>query len=141
MSSTSPQKKPRPAKSPPANVDPVDAASSLSFEEALAALAEVVEQLEQGDLGLSESLASYEQGVKLLKHCYCQLEAAERRVEMLKGFDAQGNAIVASFDEQAMSLEEKAASRGSRRSAQRAAPDRPLDSSGDDAVDDSSGLF
>jgi exodeoxyribonuclease VII small subunit len=113
----------------------------LSFEEALTALARVVEQLEQGELGLSESLASYEQGVKLLKHCYGQLEAAERRVELLKGFDADGNAIVASFDEQAMSLEAKAAARGSRRGIRRADPAPPSGPPGIDGVDDLPGLF
>jgi exodeoxyribonuclease VII small subunit len=103
-----------------------------SFEEALAALAEVVEQLEQGELGLSDSLARYEQGVRHLNRCYRELEAAERRVELLKGIDPQGRPITESFDEGAMSLEEKAAARGARRSADRPAPNRPRAIADDD---------
>ena len=39
--------------------------------------------LEGGQLGLSESLARYEHGVKYLKFCYRQLERAERKIELL----------------------------------------------------------
>ena len=72
-----------------------------SFEQALAALEQVVRDLEDGRLGLAESLARYEEGVKLLKNCYAQLEQAERRIELLTGVDAAGNAIVAPFDDAA----------------------------------------
>ena len=72
-----------------------------SFEQALAALEQIVRDLEDGRLGLSESLARYEEGVKLLKNCYAQLEEAERRIELLTGIDATGNAIVAPFDDTA----------------------------------------
>jgi exodeoxyribonuclease VII small subunit len=50
---------------------------------------------------LAESLARYEQGVKLLKNCYAELEKAERRIELLTGIDASGNAVVAPFDDSA----------------------------------------
>lgn len=93
------------------------AETKLTFEQALEALEQVVQELEQGELGLSDSLAQYEQGVKHLKQCFRQVEAAERRVELLKGLDDEGEPVTESFDEQAMSLEEKAASRGARRSA------------------------
>lgn len=72
-----------------------------SFEQALAALEQIVRDLEDGRLGLAESLARYEQGVKLLKNCYTQLEQAERRIELLTGIDAAGNAVVAPFDDTA----------------------------------------
>jgi exodeoxyribonuclease VII small subunit len=72
-----------------------------SFEQAIAALEQVVRDLEDGRLGLAESLARYEEGVKLLKNCYAQLEQAERRIELLTGVDAAGNAIVAPFDDTA----------------------------------------
>ncbi|MEO1894983.1 MAG: exodeoxyribonuclease VII small subunit, partial [Methylococcales bacterium] len=39
------------------------------FEETLAALELLVEQLEKGDLSLEESLKSFEQGVKLTRAC------------------------------------------------------------------------
>ena len=72
-----------------------------SFEQALAALEQIVRDLEDGSSGLAESLARYEQGIKLLKNCYAQLEQAERRIEQLTGIDAAGNAVVAPFDDSA----------------------------------------
>jgi exodeoxyribonuclease VII small subunit len=72
-----------------------------SFEQALAALEQIVRDLEDGRSGLAESLAQYEQGIKLLKNCYAQLEQAERRIELLTGIDAAGNAVVAPFDDSA----------------------------------------
>ena len=66
-------------------------AASPSFEEALAELDAIVHDLEEGQTGLAEALARYEQGVGLLKRCYGLLERAERRIELLTGIDAQGN--------------------------------------------------
>ena len=77
------------------------ATQEQTFEQALSALEQIVRDLEDGRLGLSESLARYEQGVKLLKNCYAQLEKAERRIELLTGIDAAGNAVVAPFDDTA----------------------------------------
>ena len=53
------------------------------FEEALARVEKIVEELEGGDLTLDESLAKYEDGVKTLKTCYEILRDAEKRVEVL----------------------------------------------------------
>jgi exodeoxyribonuclease VII small subunit len=92
-----------------------------NFEESLEALESVVQQLEEGRLGLSESLQRYEEGVKQLKQCYRALEVAERRIELLSGLDAEGNAITEPYDEDELSLDEKAAARSQRRSRRRAA--------------------
>jgi len=64
-----------------------------TFEEALGQVERIVESLEQGDLGLEESLAAYEQGVKRLKRCQEILAKAERRIAVLSGKDAQGNPV------------------------------------------------
>lgn len=72
-----------------------------SFEQALAALEKIVHDLEDGRLGLTESLARYEEGVKLLKQCYLQLEQAQRRVELVTGIDSAGNPITRPFDDHA----------------------------------------
>jgi exodeoxyribonuclease VII small subunit len=95
---------------------PADASSPLSFEEALAKLQTLVHTLEEGDVGLNEALASYEEGVKLLRHCHQLLESAERRIELLSGIDAEGMPIATPLDDRALSLEEKSQRRG-RRSA------------------------
>jgi exodeoxyribonuclease VII small subunit len=87
------------------------------FEDALAQLGEIVHELEEGQIGLSQCLARYEEGVRLLKQCYSLLEHAERRIELLSGVDAAGNAQTQPFDHPSgESLEEKGQSRGGRRS-------------------------
>jgi exodeoxyribonuclease VII small subunit len=91
--------------------------ASHSFEQALARLEEIVARLEEGQAGLSESLAQYEEGVKLLRQCHQLLEQAERKIEVLAGFDAEGNPVTEPLlDAGAASLEEKAEARSRRRS-------------------------
>ena len=48
----------------------------ITFEQALAAIESLVRDLEEGQLGLEESLARYERGVKLLRQCHEQLQQA-----------------------------------------------------------------
>jgi exodeoxyribonuclease VII small subunit len=86
-----------------------------SFEAALAELEAIVHQLEEGSLGLAESLARYEQGVSRLKHCYRLLQDAEQKIELLTGVDAEGNAITEPFRDEALSLEQKAGTRRRRK--------------------------
>ena len=57
-------------------------------------------ELEEGRCGLAESLARYEEGVKLLKQCHAQLQQAERRIEVLTGVDAAGNPVTQPFDDE-----------------------------------------
>ena len=111
---------------------------SLSFEEALERLEEIVGQLEDGQLGLSQSLARYEEGVKYLQQCYRQLERAERKIELLAGVDEEGNVRSEPFGEADMSLEQKQASRSRRRS--RTSPSGEADVPGRE-IDDGGTLF
>ncbi len=62
-----------------------DAASEpdLPFEAALAALEDIVAQMEGGDLSLDESLAAFERGVALTRQCQQALQAAELKVQAL----------------------------------------------------------
>jgi exodeoxyribonuclease VII small subunit len=64
-----------------------------SFEAQLARLGEVVEKLEDGELGLEESLALFEEGVQLSRGAQKRLDAAEKRVEELLRVDENGDAI------------------------------------------------
>lgn len=73
----------------------------LTFEQALARLEEIVHLLEEGDLGLSEAMQRYEEGVKLLRRSYEMLEGAERKIELLSGVDAEGNPVTQPFDDTA----------------------------------------
>ena len=53
------------------------------FEDCLQRLEEIVQQLEKGDLPLDQSLALFEEGMKLSTSCRSELETAEGRVEIL----------------------------------------------------------
>ncbi len=55
----------------------------LGFDKLLQQLRLVVEELEEGKLGLEEALASYERGVGLARKGHRILEGAEQRVELL----------------------------------------------------------
>ncbi len=89
------------------------------FESALDEIEVIVMNLERGELDLGESLAQYQKGIETLKECHQLLSDAERRITLLSGFDADGNPITSSFDESDMTLDEKQAKRGSRRTAER----------------------
>lgn len=100
-----------------------------TFEQALAELEQAVHDLEEGRIGLAESLARYEQGVRLLKLCHGMLESAERRIEVLLGVDAEGNPVTAPFDDQPT---HDAAAPAKPRVRRRAAEPRPPTSPAED---------
>ncbi len=54
-----------------------------SFEQGLNRLEEIVARLEGEDLDLEESLALFEEGVKLAETCGQRLDAAEKKVALL----------------------------------------------------------
>ncbi|HMQ58307.1 MAG TPA: exodeoxyribonuclease VII small subunit [Rhizobiaceae bacterium] len=58
--------------------------ATLSFEQALAALEKIVDDLERGDVPLEQSIAIYERGEALRAHCDKLLAAAEHRIEKIK---------------------------------------------------------
>jgi exodeoxyribonuclease VII small subunit len=64
-----------------------------SFEEAIQRLGSIVEQLEAGDLPLEQSLALFEEGVRLTRLSQTRLDAAERRVEELLSVVEEGTPV------------------------------------------------
>jgi exodeoxyribonuclease VII small subunit len=56
--------------------------AEAKFEEALAKLEEIVRKMEQGELTLDESLASFEEGIRLSRLCARKLDEAERRIDV-----------------------------------------------------------
>jgi len=58
--------------------------AAIPFEEALERLEQVVEDLEGGSLTLEDSLARYEEGVRLSKRLTQTLDDAEKRIEKLE---------------------------------------------------------
>ena len=59
---------------------PVD---TMSFEEALKELETVVGQLEGGQVELEKSIALYERGADLKRHCEARLAQAQARIEQI----------------------------------------------------------
>ena len=58
-------------------------AKEKTFEEQIGELEEIVKKLENGDVSLDESLALFEQGIKLTKGCQKILDTAEKKVKVL----------------------------------------------------------
>ncbi|HEY1148253.1 MAG TPA: exodeoxyribonuclease VII small subunit [Pseudoduganella sp.] len=56
-----------------------------TFEEAMAELAQLVTQMEAGQLPLEASVAAYARGSELVKFCASQLEKVEAQVKVLEG--------------------------------------------------------
>ena len=130
--------------------NPQDPQTPPTFEQSLARLEQIVQQLEDGRTDLAASLSGYEEGVKLLRQCHALLERAERKIELLSGVDADGNPLTEPFDDAAtISLEDKAQNRSKRRSTKKpgggASESAPNvgDSAGSsrDSVDGSGSLF
>jgi len=58
-------------------------ALDLDFEAALAELDTLVQEMETGELGLDASLAAFERGIALTRHCQQALKQAELKVQAL----------------------------------------------------------
>jgi len=57
--------------------------NKLSFEEAIGRLTAIVKKMEGGQIPLQDSLAQYEKGMALIKHCRGILTQAEKRIEKI----------------------------------------------------------
>jgi exodeoxyribonuclease VII small subunit len=77
---------------------PSPVAESLSFEDAIRRLGQIVEQLERGDLPLEASLRLFEEGIGLARVSQNRLDRAERRIEELLGIDADGQPVTRPFE-------------------------------------------
>ena len=63
---------------------------TMSFEQALAELERIVQQLESGEVELERSIEIYERGAALRAHCESKLKTAELKVEkIVRGEDGQ----------------------------------------------------
>lgn len=57
--------------------------NTMNFEEAMKSLEQIAGELEKGNLNLDESVAKFEEGMKLSKTCNDILEDAEKRISIL----------------------------------------------------------
>lgn len=69
--------------------------SKMTFEQALVALEEIVQQLERGDVPLDQSITLYERGEQLRAACQERLDAAQARIEkIVAGADGKPSGTV-----------------------------------------------
>jgi exodeoxyribonuclease VII small subunit len=57
--------------------------TTMSFEEALVELEQIVRRLEGGQVKLDEAILSYERGAQLKQHCERKLNEAQQRVDRI----------------------------------------------------------
>lgn len=70
--------------------------NTVDFEQQLSELETLVEQMENGDVSLEESLKSFEKGIKLARSCQQSLQDAELKVKILLSED---DANLSDFEE------------------------------------------
>jgi len=67
----------------------------IEFESAIKELETLVEQMEQGDITLEQSLENFERGIELTRACQKALQEAEQKVQILT--QKQGEETVEEF--------------------------------------------
>ena len=70
-------------KTEPKRADP----KKVSFEQATEELEAIIERIEQGEIGLEESLAQRKRGEALIRRCRAILDAAEQELEQVTAGD------------------------------------------------------
>ena len=72
---------------------------SMSFEDALAELEQIVRRLEAGQVKLDDAILCYERGTELKRHCEQKLNEAQQRVDrIVVGPDGAVSAAPAKLD-------------------------------------------
>ena len=72
---------------------------NMSFESALSELEKIVAGLEQGNTPLEDSIAAYERGMALKKHCEKKLREAQSKIEKIS-ISEDGSVKTEPFGEQ-----------------------------------------
>lgn len=73
----------------------------LNFESAIKELESLVEQMEQGDITLEQSLQNFERGIELTRACQQALQEAEQKVQILT--QQQGAEVLEDFEQDLIS--------------------------------------
>jgi exodeoxyribonuclease VII small subunit len=83
MTGSSPSSAPRPGATEAAKAPVRPEVASMPFERAIEELEGIVQRLEQGNVALDESVAIYERGEALKRHCEALLQRAEARIQKI----------------------------------------------------------
>ncbi|KAB3527567.1 exodeoxyribonuclease VII small subunit [Alkaliphilus serpentinus] len=67
-----------------------------NFEEAFKKLEEIIDQLENKELSLDESLKLFQEGTKLYQQCHSKLDEAEKRISKI--LDDNGSIKMVPFE-------------------------------------------
>lgn len=78
------------------SITEVNTNETLSFETALEQLEQIVQQLEDGDVPLEQSIALFQRGMHLSNYCNKQLEEVEEKIEIL--IDESGKLTAKPFE-------------------------------------------
>ncbi|MFC1553754.1 exodeoxyribonuclease VII small subunit [candidate division KSB1 bacterium] len=57
--------------------------ANLKFDEAIKKLEEIVDNLEQGDVPLEDTVKLFQEGISLAKHCKDKLHHAEKEIQKI----------------------------------------------------------
>ncbi len=74
------------------------AKKNYPFETSLEKLEKLVEQMEDGDLTLEDSLKTFEEGIRLTRECQQALAAAEQKVKLL--IEENGQVTASDFEDE-----------------------------------------
>lgn len=66
---------------------------SLTFEESMKSLEELVENLEKGDVPLEEAISMFQEGMKLSKNCQDRLQKVEKQMTEVLSEDGEISAF------------------------------------------------
>ena len=69
-----------------------ESSQTVSFEHSIEELTGTIQQLEDGNLSLTESLQGYEKGVKLIRQCQQALDQAQQTIRTVE--DSQLNSKI-----------------------------------------------
>ena len=69
---------------------------TMSYEQALARLEQIIRAMENDKIPLAESLALYEEGVVIVRRLSAELDDAERKIKILQQ-NAQGEIVAVDF--------------------------------------------
>ena len=70
---------------------------SINFESAIEELESLVEEMEQGEISLEESLKKFERGIELTRTCQKALQEAEQKVQIL--IEKKEGDVIADMDD------------------------------------------